>query len=261
MMIRLLVVAAVCCWTSVSSPGQTRFSLGPSPDRWLTPVTLGIAAGALVAFRSDTARLTAAELAALDRNAVPAFDRPATFFWSSDVRDASDIAVGLAVLSPVLMLTEFKQEYGDLMAMYLQTLVLASSLPQYTKSLGRIRPLAYNEHAPFDERSRVDMRRSFFSGHTSIATAAGIFLATVYDAHRPGTTTAKVLWIGGAAIGLTTGALRVLSGMHFPSDVVVGFIVGAAVGYAIPQLHERPSSGIPGSASVPPPIVTITIAL
>jgi membrane-associated phospholipid phosphatase len=134
-------------------------------------------------------------------------------------------------------------------------------LPQYTKAMGRIRPLAYNDEAPLEERTRVEMKRSFFSGHTTVGTAAGIFLATVYDAYRPGTTAARLLWDGGAAIGLTSGALRILSGMHFPSDVAVGFIVGAAVGYAVPQLHERQAAGGLLSPSAPPPMVTLRIAL
>jgi membrane-associated phospholipid phosphatase len=256
------VLSIFCCGLLLCSSAwsQPRFTLAADPDAWLVPLTIAIGAGGLIV-HTDTARLTMADLSSFDRNAVPAFDRPATYFWSPEVRSASDITVGLAVVAPILVLTEFRSDYGDLMGMYLQTLVLASALPQYTKAMGRVRPLAYNEAAPFDERSRLDMKRSFFSGHTSLSTAAGVFLATVYDAYRPGTTTAKVLWIGGTAIGLTTGALRVLSGMHFPSDVAVGFIVGAAVGYAIPKLHERPTSGVPGFPSVPPPIVTFTIAL
>ncbi|MCU0452996.1 MAG: phosphatase PAP2 family protein [Bacteroidetes bacterium] len=240
---------------------QSRFSLASEPDAWLTPVTIGVAVGGLIAFRSDTSGLTMADLSALDRADVLSFDRPATMFWSPEVRAASDIAVGLAVLAPVLVLTEFQPDYGDLMGMYLQTLVLASSLPQYTKAMGRMRPLAYNESAPLEERMRADMKRSFFSGHTSISTAAGIFLATVYDAYRPGSTTAKVLWVAGAGIGLTSGALRVFSGMHFPSDVAAGFIVGAAVGYAIPQLHKRQATGSLIAPSAPPPMVTLRLVL
>lgn len=240
---------------------QSRFTLDSDPDAWLTPVSVGVAVGALIAFRSDTSGLTMADLSALDRNEISAFDRPATMFWSREVRTASDITVGLAVLAPVLVLTEFKQDYGDLMGMYVQTLVLASSLPQYTKAMGRIRPLAYNENAPLEERMRVDMRRSFFSGHTSLGTAAGIFLATVYEAYHPGTTTSKLLWVGGTTIGLTAGVLRILSGMHFPSDVAVGFVVGAAVGYAVPQLHKRQSAGGLILPSAPPPMVTLRFAL
>ena len=259
-MIRLFLVSLSCLLTSFSMFGQSRYSLGTSPDAWLTPVTVGIGIGSILV-HTDTARLTMADLAALDRNDVPAFDRPATYFWSEDVRTASDISVGLAVLAPVLILTEFKQDYGDLMGMYAQTLILSSALPQYTKAMGRIRPLAYNELAPMDERTRLEMKRSFFSGHTSISTAAGIFLATVYDSYRPGSTTAKVLWVAGAGIGLTSGALRILSGMHFPSDVAAGFIVGAAVGYAVPEMHKRQTTGGLIAPSVPPPMLTLRIAL
>ncbi len=257
---RLIIISLSCLLIPCSMFGQSRFSLGSSPDAWLVPVTVGIGVGSILV-HTDTARLSFTELAALDRNSVPAFDRPATYFWSEDVRAVSDVSVGLAVLAPVLVLTEFKPDYGDLMGMYAQTLVLASALPQYTKAMGRVRPLAYNELAPMEERTRLDMKRSFFSGHTSMSTAAGIFLATVYDSYRPGSKTAKVLWVAGAGIGLTSGVLRILSGMHFPSDVAAGFIVGAVVGYTVPQLHKRQTTGGLIAPSVPPPMLTLRIAL
>ena len=43
------------------------------------------------------------------------------------------------------------------------------------------------------------------------------------------------------AFGLTgsalIGASRIAAGGHFPSDVLVGYAVGAAVGIALPALH------------------------
>jgi membrane-associated phospholipid phosphatase len=197
----------------------------------------------------------------LDRAAVPSFDRPATYFCSREVRTASDLVLGVAMIAPVLILTEFRSDYRDLMGMYAETMLLAASLPQYGKSLGRFRPLAYNEAAPIEERMHEDITRSFFSGHTSVSTAAGVFVATVYDTYHPGSRTARALWVGGLGIGVATGMLRIFSGMHYPSDVAVGFIVGAAVGYAIPELHKRTvQSGIIG-AGISPPLVTFRIPM
>ncbi len=258
---RFSLATVSCLLYSVSClQGQARFSLSSSPDSWVAPLTVAISAGALIVDR-DTVGLTMEDLAALDREHVPAFDRPATYFWSPEVRTASHISAGIAVIAPILILTEFRSDYRDLMGMYLETLLLSGPLPSYTKALGRIRPLAYNELAPLDERMRPEMTRSFFSGHTSVSTAAGVFLATVYDAYRPGTGTAKALWVGGLGIGIVTGSLRIFSGMHFPSDVAVGFVVGAAVGYAVPQLHKRKDTVEIKSGGVPPPMVTFRIAL
>jgi membrane-associated phospholipid phosphatase len=49
--------------------------------------------------------------------------------------------------------------------------------------------------------------------------------------------------------------------MHFPSDVAMGFVVGAAVGYAVPQLHKRQATGGLIAPSALPPMLTFRIAL
>jgi membrane-associated phospholipid phosphatase len=37
------------------------------------------------------------------------------------------------------------------------------------------------------------------------------------------------------------GATRILAGEHFPTDVVAGAAVGAAIGLIVPALHAAPS--------------------
>jgi len=255
-----LLLSLYCLLTTQYSPAQQRFELSSSPDSWLVPLTIGISATGYL-LHTDETRLSREDLAALDRNAIPAFDRPAAYFWSKDIKLASDITLGLVVAAPVFILTEFSADYGDLVGMYAMTMALATSVPQYTKSLGRIRPLAYNEEAPDEERTRWDITRSFFSGHATMSTAAGVFVATVYECYRPGSSTAKALWIGGVGMGLTISTMRILSGMHFPSDVAVGMLVGAAIGYAVPQLHKRERNSLIGPQSAPPPIVVFRIPL
>jgi membrane-associated phospholipid phosphatase len=243
-----------------SSLSQSRFTLASSPDSWLVPVTIGISAGGYL-LHTDPSTLTKDDLARLDRNSVPAFDRPATHLWSKDIKFASDITLGVVAAAPLFILTEFSGDYKDLFGMYAMTMALAVSVPQYTKSLGRVRPLAYNEDAPLEERIRWDITRSFFSGHATISTAAGVFVATVYETYRPGSSTARALWIGCVGMGFAVGTMRIVSGMHFPSDVAVGLIVGAAIGYAVPHLHKRDLSGLITPQSAPPPIVVYRIPL
>lgn len=244
----------------VSSQSQSRYSLESSPDSWLVPLAVGISVTGYV-LHTDTTGLTKDDLASLDRNSVPVFDRLATYFWSKDIKLVSDISLGLVAAAPLFILTEFSGDYRQLFGMYAMTMALAVSVPQYTKSLGRIRPLAYNEDAPIEERIRWDISRSFFSGHATISTAAGVFVATVYETYRPGSSTSKALWIGGVGMGLVIGSMRIVSGMHFPSDVAVGMIVGAAIGYAVPQLHKRDRSNLIAPPSAPPPVLVFRIPL
>ena len=36
-----------------------------------------------------------------------------------------------------------------------------------------------------------------------------------------------------------TAWARVGAGKHFASDVIVGYLTGAAIGYLVPELHKR----------------------
>ena len=46
-----------------------------------------------------------------------------------------------------------------------------------------------------------------------------------------------------AALPALTGYLRIRAGRHYPSDVLVGYLVGGAVGYLIPTLHKKKPKG------------------
>ena len=50
----------------------------------------------------------------------------------------------------------------------------------------------------------------------------------------------------GGALGTSTAALRVAAGQHFPTDVIVGSLIGAGTGVTVPLLH-RGSQPMPSS--------------
>lgn len=87
--------------------------------------------------------------------------------------------------------------------------------------------------------SYADATASFPSGHTSMAAAATFGWATV----RLRATDRKITWddvlLYGLATGLTTatGFARVEAGVHHPTDVIAGGLLGAAFGIGIPLLH------------------------
>ena len=49
------------------------------------------------------------------------------------------------------------------------------------------------------------------------------------------------MWGFELALAGATANLRTRAGRHFYSDVIVGAIVGAGVGFAVPRLHGGPA--------------------
>lgn len=77
-------------------------------------------------------------------------------------------------------------------------------------------------------------KKSFFSGHASMA-ATGAGLSCSYAMKRKTWGDSKVARFTPCALGigaaLATGALRIVDDDHWGSDVIVGLLVGATVGY------------------------------
>ncbi|MDH5671127.1 MAG: phosphatase PAP2 family protein [Myxococcales bacterium] len=83
-----------------------------------------------------------------------------------------------------------------------------------------------------------DSNQSFFSGHSSNSAAIAASAATV--SHLRGYPFRTVVLAVGTVFSLTVGLLRVVALKHWASDVLVGWLVGAALGVALPLLlHPR----------------------
>jgi membrane-associated phospholipid phosphatase len=104
-------------------------------------------------------------------------------------------------------------------------------------SLRRNRPLVYNSQAPLIDRMESDARKSFFSGHASMTACNTFFAAKIWTDMHPNSKLKPWVWTAAAAVPAYAALQRVQAGKHYPSDVIVGLAVGAAMGYLIPQIH------------------------
>ena len=84
----------------------------------------------------------------------------------------------------------------------------------------RVRPYVYNPGVPVDKKLITDARKSFISGHTTMAFASMTFLSTVFMEYNPNSKYIPVVLGGGLLTAAAVGVLRVESGNHFPSDVI-----------------------------------------
>lgn len=188
-----------------------------------------------------------------DPGEVNAFDRGAIGNHDAFSDVTSHITVGFAMIGPVVANAYdlgLTQPFWEDFVVFSQTLLVTGALVTAAKYITqRPLPVVYSGHDP----SLLDAPggyRSFFSGHTATAFAAlSAASMTLHYRHQAGAWP----WIVTAVLGTSVAVERVLAGRHFPSDVIVGAVVGTGIGILIPWLHHRSSEGQVPFAAAPSP--------
>jgi membrane-associated phospholipid phosphatase len=90
--------------------------------------------------------------------------------------------------------------------------------------------------------------RSFFSGHTTLGfTAAGLVCVNHLGLSLLGPAGDVATCASGIVVAATTSVFRIMSDMHYASDVAVGAVVGTLSGVLVPLLHlKKPGEGATG---------------
>ena len=186
-------------------------------------------------------------VAQLDANDINRFDRRATqrdVEFGPIARSISDVTMGISNAMPFFLFLnkDIRQDWGDVLILIIQTQAVTGNLYSWGGPIPfeRIRPMAYNEQVPWNERTDARNRNAFYSGHTSMS-ASGCFLtAKIYCDYHPELGNRKYLFYSLAAVlPVTTGFMRYKGLKHFPTDVITGLFVGAGVGLLIPHLHKK----------------------
>lgn len=206
------------------------------------PVTLGATALASVPYALSSKLIE--PRCPCDRREVPRFDRFAIGLHSDAADVASDVAVALAVATPLAWDARrlgFGPALGADAAVLAETLAVNSALVVLAKYAAQ-RPLPRTYAGDPSLVPSPRGYRSFYSGHTSTAVSA--LTAAAWTSHlRDGPSAWP--WLVAAGAGAGVGALRVAAGRHFPSDVAMGALAGFGVGTVVPLLHARRFSLLP----------------
>ncbi len=200
----------------------------------------GLAAGASLLLAARTPAFSPAQIMALDAGRIPRFDRYALHHYSLAAQHGSDLVLFSSFALPALLLAErnIRRDLPEVSVVMAEVFFVNFALTNLTKELvHRTRPFVYNPDAPLSAKMQKDARRSFFSGHTSTSAALSFATAKVWTDYHPDSGWKPLVWIAAAAVPATTGYLRMRGGKHFLSDVVVGMVVGAAVGVLVPGWH------------------------
>ncbi|UCF64870.1 MAG: phosphatase PAP2 family protein, partial [bacterium] len=136
-----------------------------------------------------------------------------------------------------------QEDWQTFSVMYLQTVMFANFIPMVSKGrVKRIRPYVYNENAPLEKKLETDAQLSFYSGHTTNAFASAVFFSTTFSHYYPNSRWKPYVWAGSLSLASMVGYLRFEAGKHFPTDILVGAVVGSTIGFFIPYLHQEKKS-------------------
>lgn len=121
------------------------------------------------------------------------------------------------------------------------------------RAVRRPRPFMYTPGLNPGAREGPEADFSFFSGHTSNTFAMATATAYTYSLRHPHSKSQWLVWTLAMAGASTEPILRTLSGEHFPTDCIVGALVGASFGILIPALHRRrgPVRLVPSASTGP----------
>jgi membrane-associated phospholipid phosphatase len=186
--------------------------------------------------------LTAVELATKTRDKIPFFDRSSAGFYSPQADDDSYIPFQASFVMPVLMALINKnerQKFGQVMVLYTETMAITGTLfTMATGNIYRSRPFVYGTKADYNLRIDKNSQRSFFAGHTAATAAATFFMAKAFADFNPDSKAKPYVWAFAATVPAVVGYLRYKAGMHFLSDNLLGYVIGAGTGILVPQLHK-----------------------
>ena len=107
-------------------------------------------------------------------------------------------------------------------------------------AIRRARPFTYNPDVPLERGVGEAKSNSFYSGHVSFSATGTFFLAKVFtDYHHIRGWKRIGIYSVASLPPILVGINRMKAGKHFRTDVITGFVVGAAAGILVPELHRR----------------------
>lgn len=218
--------------------GQTRMDLRLGREALITGAGLTlVGTGFLLAHQNE-----GRPAPGIDMDDVPGIDRAALRMWSPSAHRTSNVVFGVS--SALALAGGIINQQGERplmpLAIAAESMLLTAGLTNTMKEWARRpRPYMYNADVPLSEH---DSRRdfvSFWSGHTANLAACTFSVAYMvqHSDASPGAKTAS--WIAASVLPASVAYLRVRAGRHFPTDVLMGYAIGAGVGLLVPYFHRR----------------------
>jgi membrane-associated phospholipid phosphatase len=244
----LAVAAAASSAAVLLAPARAAAQATPQPPPQLDVSWArdGIITGAAAAVAGLAALIPVDTSTRWSRQLVP-FDDGLEGRLSVSASSMSDAMLTIDVAMPVGLLVGqggLTEANDRRLLIYAESLGVSLALNSVTKYLvGRPRPYVYSDDPrvkAYAASQGKDSHLSFFSGHASTTFTASVAGAYLYSQAATDKTSRAAVWGFELALAAATARMRTRAGKHFYSDVIVGTIVGAGVGFLVPRLHGGP---------------------
>lgn len=225
-----------------ASFAQSPYQLKTGREIGLYGVGIGLTGGGFY-FKSTLNPLTAEHVAEVKAEGLSRFERWVTTQRSVRSHKTSNVLLYSSQLFPIALTLadkSMRKDAGTITTIYGQALLINSGLTALIKTtVRRTRPYVYRSDLALEEKLTKGARQSFWSGHTSQTATMCFLSAQMYSDYHPDSKWKPVMWTAAASVPLATGIFRMTAGKHFPTDVLAGYISGAAIGILLPRIHQR----------------------
>ena len=237
--LRTLTISLLLCIAASTSVAQSPYTFNTGRESAI--ILPGLAfEGASHLIKPDVEGLWL-KAQATDRTELWAFDRQAAYNWNPAAARASDLLliVGIGGAVTMALIQRPTPGMGAPLAIMGESALLTLGLTDLVKNaVHRARPYAYNPDVPDEVRMASDAYNSFWSGHTANTAAITFACAQMVQQSDASRTAKTITWTAAASWPMLVGFYRVKAGKHFPTDVIVGYVVGAGIGLIVPYIHQ-----------------------
>lgn len=174
--------------------------------------------------------------------------------WDVEAKSYGKVIVNVSIylvpISLLLYIGNIKRRLA-LLLIYSEGYVLTESFTGLAKGVVyRLRPFAYiptssiqkfsqdSKEELLEDLANYDISNSFFSGDVSISAFGLVFFALSFGFFYPESRFKTLVWILSFLGIMLTCYFRVQSGKHFPTDVIIGAVVGSLIAWGILKAHR-----------------------
>lgn len=251
------MLAALLAAVAVSAASAPAGPLAATPeDAAITAAGAGVWIASEIAkpgLAPESCRFCEAEVNAVDRQT----RRALVFNNTRPMALASDAGLYLAMPLSAALLTLGSRKPGTAALLVAQSAALTANVNQAVKfAVGRSRPYARFGHDVGKDPAGGDDHLSFFSGHSAVSfsLAAASYAWMRLEKPEQAPYAGAALFAGAAFVGYA----RIAADRHYLSDVLVGAVVGSAIGWATIEGHRRERATV--SLEAQPAAVRVSMA-